>query len=59
MNDNSQEQTDPVTLAIREILRGAHPDWVVVSRKHIKELANKNNVNPDTLILKLLPEGDK
>lgn len=59
MKNDNQEQTDPVTLAIREILRGAHPDWVVAPRKHIKELANKNNVNPDTLILKLLPEGDK
>lgn len=59
MSNNNQKQTDPVTLAIREILRGAHPDWVVVSRKHIKELANKNNVKSDTLILKLLPEEDK
>lgn len=58
MKDDKQE-LDPVTLAIREILKGAHPDWVVVSRSYIKELASKNNVSPDTLILQPLPEGEK
>jgi len=58
MKDDKQE-LDPVTLAIKEILKGAHPDWVVASRSYIKKLASKNNVSPDTLILKLLPEEEK
>lgn len=58
MSDDKQK-LDPVTQAIREILKGAHPDWVVVSRSYIKELANRNNVSPDALILKPLPEEAK
>lgn len=58
MSDDKQE-LDPVTQAIREILKEAHPDWVVVSRSYIKELANKNNVSPDALLLKPLPEEAK
>jgi hypothetical protein len=58
MSDDKKE-LDPVTQAIREILKGAHPDWVVVCRSYIKGLANKNNVSPDMMILELLPKEEK
>ena len=54
-----KQKLDPVTQAIREILKGAHPDWVVVSRSYIKKLASKNNVSPGALIVKPLLKEEK
>ena len=42
MNDSKPE---PVTAAIREILKGGHPDWIVVPRDYIERLAKEHNID--------------
>lgn len=45
MKQKQDEKLDPVTAAIREILKGGHPDWIVVPRDYIERLAKEHNID--------------
>lgn len=54
----NKKETEPVTAAIRTILQGRHPDWIIAPRNYIEKLARENGINPEDLILHPLPKDE-
>ena len=55
----SETKIDPVTQAIREILRGGHPDWIVVPRDYLERLAQKHKIDIKQLYITPLKGADE